>query len=136
VTPPAAGTQTTTGPGSLGPLLAGSASSALELAGTQHGHAVRGSVAVSDAASGGTLEVALLAARASLASAGHHQKVQVGRTDRSSLRAGTVTFAVALDARARRALRVHGRLALTVKILLTSAHGTTVTLSRHVLVRG
>jgi hypothetical protein len=42
--------------------------------------------------------VQLLAARASLASAGHSARVQVGRAVRTSLRPGTVTFAVALDA--------------------------------------
>jgi plastocyanin len=119
----------------LGPLLAGSESTALRLVAAQHGQAVHGSVDVSHAGAGGRLVVELLATRASLASAGHPPQVQVGRVVRSPLRAGTTTFTVTLDARARHALRVRGHLALTVKILLTSAHGAPVTAIRSVVVR-
>jgi plastocyanin len=122
------------GAGSSASLLAGSASSALRLASTQHGHSVKGSLAVSQAGAGGTLAVTLLARSAALASAGHRQ-VQVGRTLRSSLRLGTTTFTVALSAKAKRALRLRGRLALTVRLVLTSPHGSSVTLTRAVVVR-
>ncbi len=44
--------------------------------------------------------------------------MQVGLLARSPLQAGTAAFSVALDARAKRALRLHGRLALSVKIVL------------------
>jgi hypothetical protein len=94
---------------------------------------VHGSLAVSQAAAGGRLEVDLLAARASLASAGH-TRVRVGRLVRNSLHAGTITFSVALDRRARRALRRHGRLALTVRIVLAPVHGAALTVTRSVLV--
>ncbi|MGD0453803.1 MAG: hypothetical protein ABSB69_09395 [Solirubrobacteraceae bacterium] len=120
----------------LGSLLVGGVSAALELAGAQHGQAVHGSVDVSQAGAGGRLEVELLALSASLASAGHSAHVQVGRVVRASLQAGTVTFTVALDARARHALRVHRRLALSVRIVLSPAHGSAVTITRSVVVRG
>ena len=124
----------TAGSGSPGSLLSGSASSALKLAATQHGHSVKGSVAVSRAGAGGALAVTLLARSAALASAGHKQ-VQVGRTVRSSVPAGTVAFTVMLNAKAKRALGLHGRLALSVKLVLTSTHGPSVTLTRAVVVR-
>ncbi len=130
------GSQTTTGSISPGSLLAGNASSAVRLARTQHGHSVHGSVAVSGAGAGGTLAVELLASRASLASAPHTPTVPVGHSTRSSLRAGTVSFTVILSAKARRALRAHGRLALSVRILLSSANGAKLTVTRGVLVRG
>jgi len=119
-----------------GSLLVGGGSAGLKLAGAQHGRAVHGSVDVSQAGAGGRLEVELLATRASLAAAGHPSHVRVGRLVRSSLYAGTETFTVALDAAARHALRVHGHLALTVKVLLTAAHGSPLTLTRSVVVRG
>jgi len=137
--PPAgSGSQTPTGangPSPLASLLAGSASSAVKVPATQRGPSVHGSVDVSQLGAGGRLEVQLLAPRASLASAGHPPRVQVGRAVHSALRSGTVTFAVALDAKARHALRVHRRLALNVKILLTSPNGSPVTLTRAVVVR-
>ncbi len=136
---PGSQTQTPTGPvgpSVLGSLLVGSASSALRLAATQHGQSVHGSLDVSQAASGGRLEVKLLATRASLASVGHQHRVQVGRVVRPSLRAGRVTFAVALDAKARHALRVRRHLALAVEIVLTATHGAVVTISRNVVLRG
>jgi hypothetical protein len=121
----------------LGSLLVGGPSSALALAATQHGRSVRGSIDVSTAAAGGRLEVELLASAAALASSRRSTHVlEVGRVLRVPLAAGKVAFAVALDARARRALRVRGRLALSVKIVLSPAHGTSVMLTRSVVVRG
>jgi hypothetical protein len=107
----------------------------VKLAAVQHGESVRGSVAVSSAGSGGRLEVRLLAPRASLASAARSSALQVGRLVRSSLRSGTAAFAVSLDAKAASALRVHHRLALDVKILIATAQGSTVTITRSVLLR-
>jgi hypothetical protein len=139
------GTQTQTGGGSagqggngaaVGSPFVGNSSSACKLHSTQRGQSVHGSVEVSQAGAGGRLEVELLATRASLAGAGHSSHVQVGRLVRSSVPAGTDTFAVSLDARARHALHVHGHLALSVKIALTSVHGSPVTLTRSVVVRG
>jgi plastocyanin len=123
----------TNGSGPRGSLLVGSASSAVTLTATQHGQSVHGSVAISQAATGARLEVELLARNASLASARRPTQVQVGRLVRYSLRPGTATFTVTLDAKARHALRVHGHLALTVKIVLTPQHGSAVTLIRSVV---
>jgi hypothetical protein len=117
----------------LGSLLVGSASSACKLPSAQNGQTVHGSLDVSQAGAGGRLEVQLLATRASLASAGRSSHVQVGRLVRSSVRAGRDTFTVPVNARARRALHAHGHLALTVKLLLSPAHGSAVTLTRIVV---
>lgn len=133
---PSTGGAPTSGSGSLGSLLAGSTSAAVRLATIQHGKSVRGSIALARAAAGARLEVQLLAPRASLASTGRSAPVLVGRLVRSSLRAGPVTFAVALDSRARHALRAHRRLPLTVRIVLSPAHGAAVTIARVVVVRG
>jgi hypothetical protein len=119
----------------LGSLLAGGASSALTLGNAQHGQSVHGSIDVSQAAAGGRLEVELLARKASLASAGHSAQVQVGHVARSLTRAGRATFAVALDAKARHALRQRRRLTLSVKIMLSPAHGSALTITRSVLMR-
>jgi hypothetical protein len=119
----------------VGSLLAGSASSAVKLAPGRDGRSVHGSVEVSRAGAGGRLEVRLLATRASLASAGHGSRVQVGRAVIAPLSAGTVGFTVGLDARARLALRKHGRLALSVRVLLTHAHAQAVTIVRGIVIR-
>jgi plastocyanin len=110
-------------------------SRALELAGSQHGSTVHGRVKVSQVGSGGRLEVGLFATGTSLAKARHPAKVRVGRLVRSSLQAGSVSFAVPLTAKGKAALRRHQRLALTVKITLTPLHGAAVTITRVVVVR-
>jgi hypothetical protein len=94
---------------------------------TQHGGVVRGSLVVSSAASGGQLQIELLAKGTA---------APVGKLARSSLRAGTLTFALPLNAKGKAALRRHRRLALTVKITLTPQHGEAVTTTRVVTVRG
>jgi plastocyanin len=140
---PGTTTQTTTGAGgsqtsdsgALGSLLAGVGSSAVTLGSAQHGQSVHGSINVSQAATGGRLEVELLARKASLASSGHPAQLQVGRLVRSVTHAGRATFVVSLDAKARRALRLHRRLALGVKIVLNPAHGSALTITRSVLLR-
>ncbi len=119
-------------PGHGSPLEGGS--KALKLAGSQHGSTVHGSIKVSQAGSGGRLEVGLFAAGASLAKAGHPAQVRVGRLVRSSLQAGGVSFAVPLTAKGKATLRRHRHLTLTVKITLTPQHGTAVTLTRVVVV--
>jgi plastocyanin len=110
--------------------LAGSASSAVKLPALQHGQSIHGSVIVSAAGAGGRLEVVLLAKGASLASAGHAGQVRVGRLLRSSLIAGPVSFAVALNADAKHALRSHRRLSLTARLLLAPLSGSPVRISR------
>ncbi len=109
------------------PLVGGS--KALKLAGSQHGSTVHGSIKVSQAGSGGRLEVGLFATNASLAKAGHPAQVRVGRLVRSSLKAGRVSFSVPLSAKGKAALRRHRRLALTVKITLTPQHGAAATVT-------
>jgi plastocyanin len=115
--------------------LAGSAAAALKLASRQRGRSVQGSLEVSPAGAGARLEVQLLARRASLARAGRSVQVRVGRSVRSALRAGTVRFTVALDARAATALRRRHRLALSVKVVLVPRHGAAVTITRDVVMR-
>jgi hypothetical protein len=115
--------------------LAGSAASAVRLAPVQHGRAVHGSVEVSHAGAGGRLEVQLLARRAALVSAGRSAQAQVGRVARATLASGTGSFTVALDAKAARALRIHRRLALNVRIAVTPVDGSAVVLTRSVLLR-
>jgi len=134
-------TGTATAPGAQEPAgpsgspLAGSASSAIRLARLQRGGAVRGAIAVSEAGSGGRLQVDLLARRASLAGAPHAPLASAGRLVRSSLRPGVVSFKVQLNARATRALRAHHRLALSVRIVIRPLHGPPVTVTRAVLLR-
>jgi hypothetical protein len=110
-------------------------SRALKLPGSQHGSTVHGQVKVSQAGAGGRLEVGLFATDASLAKAGHPVQMRVGRLVRSSLQAGSLSFAVPLTAKGKASLRRHRRLALTVKIVLTPQHGAAVTLTRVVVMR-
>ncbi len=98
----------------------------LELASTQHGGVVHGSLVVSSAGSGGQLQIELLTKGA----AG-----PVGKFRRSSLHAGKLTFALTLSAKAKHTLKAHHRLALTVRIVLSPAHGQAVTLIRAVVMR-
>jgi plastocyanin len=134
-TPAGSPPPTTSSPSPIGTLFVGSATTALKLPATQHGRSVHGSVNVSEAGVGGSLEVQLLATRASLAGAGHGARVEVGKLVRSSLHAGLASFTVSLDAAGRRALRERGHLELSVKLVLSSAQGTTATLTRSVLIR-
>ncbi len=110
-------------------------SGALKLAGSQRGSTVHGSIKVSQAGSGGRLEIGLFAASASLAKAGHSEQVRVGQLVRLSLKAGSVSFAVPLNAKGKAALRRRRRLALTVKITLTPLHGVAVTVTRGIVTR-
>jgi hypothetical protein len=96
---------------------------------------VHGTVQIPAADGGARLEVELLAQGASLAKVKRSSSSRVGRLVRSSAPAGMVSFTVALDAQAKRALRQHHKLALTVKIVLTPKHGAAMTLKRSVVVR-
>jgi len=130
---PAGGSDSGAAPGSP---LVGSASEAVKLARAQHGSSVRGFVQVSPAGVGGRLEVDLLASRASLARAGRSAQARVGRLVRISLYAGTTSFTVPLAARAKRALRRHHRLALTVRIVFTPVSGAAATVTKSVVLHG
>jgi plastocyanin len=107
---------------------------ALSVPSRQRGKSVHGSLVVSQAAAGGRLEVTLQARGASLANLRRPPQVRVGRLVRASLHAGTVSFAVPLSAKARHALAIHRRLAVTVTIVLVALHGPPVTATRSVLV--
>jgi hypothetical protein len=124
------GATTGTIPGS--PLEGGSR--ALKLAGSQRGPTVHGSIKVSQTGAGGRLEVGLFATTASLANAGRPAQVRVGRLVRVSLKAGSVSFSVPLNAKGKAALRRHRRLALTLKVTLAPTHGTAVTVTRGLVV--
>jgi plastocyanin len=113
--------------------LAGSASTAVKLPSSEHGSSVRGSVAISQAGAGGSLEVDLLAKSASLASGGHGTRVRVGKLVLSRLRAGKVTFSVPLNRRARGALRRHRQLALSARIVVQPMTASAVTVTRSLM---
>jgi hypothetical protein len=130
-TTPTTAPTTPSEPGHGSPLEGGSR--ALKLAASQHGSTVHGSIKVSQAGTGGRLEVGLFAAGASLAKPEHPARVRVGRLVRSPLQADSVSFSVPLSANGKAALRRHRRLALTVKITLTPQHGTAVTITRGVV---
>lgn len=90
-----------------------------------HRSAVRGSLAVGRSGAGGHLEVELLAKPSALG--GHGSKpIVVGRTVRSSVPSGTVSFSLSLTPRGKAALRRRRRLALTVTVLLTPPGGKAV----------
>ncbi len=139
-TPGTTGTTTTTTPTTSPPspesLLAGSESQAVKVAKSQHGGSVKGSINLSKAAAGYRLEVDLLTQSASLAKTKHSTRVRVGRYLHSSLSAGKLSFSVKLNANARRAIKRHHRLALTVEIVLTPVAGAPVSVARSVVLRG
>jgi hypothetical protein len=117
--PPPSG-QPETEPAS-GPLL-----KSVQLASTQHGGKVHGSLVVSPAGSGGRLQIELLAKGAA---------APVGKLVRPSLQMGKLTFALKLSGGGKATLRREGHLALTVKITLTPPKGTAVTITRAITVR-
>lgn len=102
---------------------------------SQHGTSVHGSLEVSQAGAGGRLEIDLLANSATLARASHSKHVTVGRLVHNSVKAGPISFAVKLDAKARRALSHRHHLALTVRIVLTPFYGEPTTITRSVVER-
>jgi plastocyanin len=120
--------------GTSGSPPAGTALTAVSVAPRQHGKSVHGSLVVSQAGAGGRLEVTLQARGASLANLRRPPQVRVGRLVRASLHAGTVSFTVPLSAKARHALAIHRRLAVTVTIVLAPPHGSAVTATRSVVV--
>jgi plastocyanin len=115
--------------------LAGGTSRAIALARSQRGKSVRGSIELSPAGAGARLEIDLLASGAALGRGRHAAPVRVGRLARSALKPGRVSFTASLNGSGRAALRRRGRLALTVRIALTPAHGATVSVTRLVVVR-
>jgi plastocyanin len=132
VAPPSPTTTTTTGskePPPEPPIAATS------LRSRQRGGSVRGSLDVSRAGAGSSLEVDVFAPTASLARARRPARIRVGRFARGSVAAGTTPFVVRLSARARAALRRRHRLALTVRIVLTPLYGEPTAIARSVTER-
>lgn len=130
-------TTTTPAPTTTAPILtpAGPLLGTPSLSAKQHGTTVHGSLDVSPAGAGDSLHVDLLASRAALARVGHAKLVSAGHLLRTSVSAGRQSFSVKLSSTATRALRRHRRLALTVRIALTSPQGGTVTATRSVVLR-
>jgi plastocyanin len=129
-------TPTTTAPTSTTPTESHSGSPLLgspSLRSSQRGDAIKGSLDISKAGVGDRLEVDVLARTASLAKAKRPASTRVGRFVRGSVSAGSVSFAVSLDAKARAALKRHRRLGLTVKITLTPFYGEALTITRAVV---
>ena len=133
--PPSGGAPPVTVPGPSAPASPPSGTPTLALASAQHGDVVHGAVQVPAADAGARLEVELLVPRAALAKVKRSNSSRVGRLVRSATPAGKVSFTVALDAAAKRALRRHHKLALTAKIVLIPAHGAEVTITRSLLLR-
>jgi plastocyanin len=129
-TPPPASPQPAAS--AAGSPLAGSASSAVKLSYIRGSSSLGGSVDVAAAGTGGRLQVDVLTRSASLARSG---QVRIGTYRRTALPAGVVHFRVALSARARRALRRHGHLAVLVRLTLTPAQGAAVNVSRTVTLK-
>lgn len=130
-------TQTTAPPESTPPAALPSAlagDGAVKALAGPHGRSVRGSLSVSPAGAGGTLQVELLAHRGALV-ARAAGAVVVGRRTLRSLQAGPVRFSVPLDGRGLAALRKRGRLAVTVRIALTASGASTVHVTRAVTLR-
>lgn len=120
------------GGGPAGGPSAGAALGALTLASSQKGGSVHGTVSVTEG--GSTLTVDLLAPGASLARAKGGATASAGHLVRRSVGPGRVSFTVPLNAKARKALRRHRRLALTVKVRVTGPGGQTGTRTTHVTV--
>ena len=100
--------------GTTGAAASTAALAALRLSAPRHGAVVHGALTVPAADAGGRLEVDLLAARSALAAGG----VRVGQLERQALAPGPLRFSVTASARARRALRRHGRLVASVVVHL------------------
>jgi plastocyanin len=111
-------------------LLTGATSAAFRVAGSQHGRLVRGSLALAPAAVGGSLKLELLAR------IGGEHGVLAGRLSRSSLSSERLSFAVALNARGKRALQLHGHLALRLRVRVVAKGGAVLTLTRAVTLHG
>jgi plastocyanin len=128
-TPTTTTTTTPTEPPAGSPLV-GSPS----LRSSQRGGSVKGSLDISKAGAGDRLGIDVFAQSTSLAKV-KRSRVRVGGLVRSSVSVGRMSFSVKLDTKARRALRRHHRLVLTVKITLTPFYGEPVTITRSVVER-
>lgn len=109
-------------------------SGAPSLRASQRGGSVKGALPIAKSGAGDELRIDVFAAGAALGRP-HSKRVRVAELVRASVRAGRLPFSIRLDARARRALARRHRLALTVRIVLTPAHGQATTVTRSVLER-
>jgi plastocyanin len=105
--------------------------SSLGFGAPRHGHSVHGAVTITAAGAGGRLEVDLFAKGSALGAA-HSSRVRVGRLVRTSLRAGALSFSIPISLAARHALTHRGRLALSVRIVVTPTHGPAAIVTRGV----
>jgi hypothetical protein len=90
---------------------------------------LRGSVGVGLSGAGGRVEIDLLA-KPGLLGAHGSKPIVVAHFVRSSTPSGTLSFSLVLSARAKPALRRHGRLALSARVTLTPAKGSVARLTR------
>jgi plastocyanin len=117
---------------------AGGASKALVLSKSQHGTAVKGSLALTEAGARGKLTIELLLSRA-LAAKGHKggkASVVVGKYVHPSTKSGVLSFSVALNSAGKRALKKHHSLPLSVKLSLQPNYGVALKMSRPVTLHG
>ncbi len=105
----------------------------LKLADPQRRFGVTGSVLVTR--SGSRLLARAFARRSALSGGRGRRLVLVGRRLRSPVGAGRVGFSVALNHAARRALRRHGRLTISLRLTVTPPDGKPFTASRGVVLR-
>ncbi len=121
-------------PSPASPLL-GDERHSVALRAARHGAVVHGSLRLTSAAAGMGLEVEVSAQRALLKGGSGGSGVEVGRLKRSHLRAGVVSFSIALSGPARRALRRHGRLKIAVRVSLRDAQGAVISIVRSLTLR-
>lgn len=121
----------TVGASSGGGTPSGPTATAAQLARTQHGATVRGSLEVTRG--GSRLQVDVLAKRSALGSRGSGQ-ARVGHVTRT-VGAGRASFAVPLTAAAKQALRRRHKLPVTVKLTVKPPTGPTFTASRSVTLK-
>jgi plastocyanin len=115
------------------PAVLGAAAKGLKVVAQQRGTRVRGTVKVARDSS--RLLVRAFARRSALSGGRSNAQVEVGRQLRSSVSATTVTFAAALNATARRALRRSRRLSISLRLTVTPDEGKAYTATRTVVLR-
>jgi len=111
--PPQATSSPTPPPGPAAPTPQPAAATAITIKHDQAGHRVKGSLSVSRP--GTRIEIVLLSRRATLGLSGR-RRMRVGRSVVTAAAAGQMRFSVALNARARRALRARKTLPVLVRV--------------------
>jgi plastocyanin len=114
-----------TGGGSLPAPLAG-----LKIAKTQRGTKVGGSIA--NLIAGSDLKIDITAKASALKTSA---SVRVGRLSKTNLAAGTYSFSIKLNSKARAAVKKKGKLAVSVKFRLTPPGAPTVTATKSVTLK-